>query len=681
MILHPMPTKPVTHSPTDSTETYLRKCKQNIEAEVWALVSNSRQAVSVTTTTTATGNGCIILSVFKSGMRIACDQLQYNLMVLRGSLCLLTRARADGSVLFEKGRSIPSSSSSGAFLIGYVKPYIQEHAAIVGFLQGAIPSILKDIALLGTSRTPFAYDKRPFSDAVASNALQRQGVLGLTYTVEGIQGPPGTGKSSTIFHIVNSAMPAGMVAIVTCVQNRAVDALACKFRSSDDIVFLVLGSPDRLGDTAKQYALESRVEMVSSVVVQRRCFERVVRVLMLLHSARHKRETSRQFKSVGWRRWWVLYSRWPLLMADLERWSVRRGEEEVALDEARQSASQSLASDATVLLCTVDALSRVSRLHNNNNKKKTTTTTTTGTKKQKRILLIIDEAGTVPEFKLPLAISLGVEAVIAVGDQNQLQPFTHTGVPNGFFHRLTKTVSPCMLEEQFRMHPDMSGFVSSSFYSSKLFTNPAIASLRCAVPHAGVHWVDYSDPHAESCRSGAMCNQLELEILREFMVNHVSGIISEGKTVMLVTFYREQFHLLMLLGEKLGWVGTRITEGTKTERYFTHPCFRISTVDASQGSESDVVVLSCVRCNPRHDIGFLSHPNRVCVALSRARERLVLVGSSRTLSAKSNVWRALHALAQKKSGYFSDSLSVCFKNHPTTTTAPLLIQGVPSAGL
>ena len=671
-----MPTKPVTHSSTDSTETYLRKCKQNIEAEVWALVSNSRQVVNVTTTTTAgnnNNNGCI-LSVFKSGVRIPCDQLQYNLLVLRGSLCLLTRARADGSVLFEKGRLIPSSSPSGSFLIGYVKPYIQEHAAIVGFLQGAtttaaIPSILKDIALL--SRTRFAYDKRPFSDAVASNALQRQGVLGLTCTVEGIQGPPGTGKSSTIFHIVNSAMPAGMVAIITCVQNRAVDALACKFQSSDNIVFLVLGSPDRLGDTAKQFALESRVEMVPSVVVQRKAFERVVRVLLLLHSARHKRETSRQFKSVGWRRWWVLHSRRPLLMADLERWSVRRGEEEAALDEARQSASQSLASDATVLLCTVDALSRVGRLQE---KMKLGG----GGGGRRRILMIIDEAGTVPEFKLPLAIlSLGVEAVIAVGDQNQLQPFTHTGVPNGFFHRLTKTVSPCMLEEQFRMHPDISGFVSSSFYGSKLFTNPTVASLRCAVPCAGVHWVDYSDPHAESCRSGAMCNQLELEILREFMVNHVSRlIISEGKTVMLVTFYREQFHLLMLLGEKLGLVGTRLLlQGAKTERYFTHPCFRISTVDASQGSESDVVVLSCVRCNPRHDIGFLSHPNRVCVALPRARERLVLVGSSQTLAAKSNVWRALHVLAQK-----SDFDRKCVHFENKNSSSPLL-QEVPRAGL
>ena len=55
------------------------------------------------------------------------------------------------------------------------------------------------------------------------------------------------------------------------------------------------------------------------------------------------------------------------------------------------------------------------------------------------------------------------------------------------------------------------------------------------------------------------------------------------------------------------------------------------------------MVLSCVRCDPEKGIGFLSHPNRICVALSRAKERLVVVGNSKTLTAKSAVWGALYA--------------------------------------
>lgn len=613
MILNPCLTKPVAHVCSDSAETYLLKCKQNIEAEIWSLVSNSRQEIKVVLM-----NGCIS-SVFKSGVCVPCDQLLYNLLVLKGSLCLVTRLRERG-VGFEKGKHLRQSQSS--FLVGYVKPFVYEYAAIVNFLEGTIPPILRDIASL-TCRTPFGYDKRPFSDKVASNALQQRSVLGLAYTVEGIQGPPGTGKSSTIFHIVNSAMPAGMVAIVTCVQNRAVDALACKFQSSS-IKFLVLGSPDRLGDTAKLYALESCVE--SAVVTEVMELSRVSRILDLILSACRKREASHRFTSSGWRRWWTIYSREPL-MEDLAAWSMRVGKETLALSEAKQSAAQLLSSEATVFLCTVDALCRLG--------------------KTRRRILIIDEAGTVPEYKLPLAVSLGIEAVIAVGDQSQLQPFTHTGMSNGFFHRLAKTVSISMLEEQFRMHPAISDLVSSSFYSNRLFTNPCIAEARCAVPCAGIHWVDYPDLHAETSRGGALCNDVELGILRVFMVGVLGGFLARGKSVMITTFYREQFHRLMQLGENLGLVGVRM-QGTKTERFFTHPLFRISTVDASQGSESDVLVLSCVRSNPKHHIGFLSQSNRVCVALSRAREHLIVIGSSRTLG-DSVMWGALFKAANQHS--------------------------------
>ena len=648
MILHPRATKPVGHASDDSAETYLRKCKQNIEAEVWSLVSSgSRQGVKVVVREDA------IVSVSNGGVFIPFEQLRHNLLIFGGRLCLVTRARGDKGMGFEEGIRL----SSGSWLIGYVKPYMVEYAVIAGYLAGvSIPSILKDVAVL-TTRTPFAYAQRPFSDAVASNALQRKSVLGLQHTVEGIQGPPGTGKSSTIFHIVNSAMPDDMVAIVTCVQNRAVDALACKFQSSA-IRFLVIGSPDRLGDTAKQHSLESLVEKDSIVISQKGSLQKVSRILDLIHSARRKRQAARQFKCSGWRRWWAAYSRQPL-MGDLVVWSKLFEEAESSLRSARQLASDSISTDTTVFMCTVDALFRV------------------GKSGPKRRILIIDEAGTVPDYKLPLAVSLGVEAVIAVGDQNQLQPFTHTDVPNGFFHRLAETISPSMLEEQFRMHPEISRFVSSSFYDHRLFTNPLTAEARCSVPLAGVHWIDYPDTNAESSsRNGAVCNHVELKMLKTFMLEVEARFLMHGKTVMIISFYREQHHLLMRMGEGIGLVGTRL-EGTKTEQYFTHPNFRISTVDASQGSESDVVILSCVRCNAKNKIGFLSHPNRLCVALSRARERLIVLGSSRTLTSKNAIWKGLFNASQVGSS-FQENSSIPFdlEDHVWET-----LQSVPIGGL
>lgn len=51
---------------------------------------------------------------------------------------------------------------------------------------------------------------------------------------------------------------------------------------------------------------------------------------------------------------------------------------------------------------------------------------------------------------------------------------------------------------------------------------------------------------------------------------------------------------------------------------------QVSTVDAFQGAEKEVIVLSCVRT--RH-VGFIDSARRVNVALTRGRRHLLLVGS------------------------------------------------------
>ena len=60
----------------------------------------------------------------------------------------------------------------------------------------------------------------------------------------------------------------------------------------------------------------------------------------------------------------------------------------------------------------------------------------------------------------------------------------------------------------------------------------------------------------------------------------------------------------------------------------------VGTVDSFQGSEADIVIVSMVRNNPmtgRSGLGFLSDPRRMNVLLSRAKSKLVIVGSLRFL--------------------------------------------------
>jgi len=55
---------------------------------------------------------------------------------------------------------------------------------------------------------------------------------------------------------------------------------------------------------------------------------------------------------------------------------------------------------------------------------------------------------------------------------------------------------------------------------------------------------------------------------------------------------------------------------------------KIDTVDSYQGKENRIIILSITRSCPKLSTGFLYLPNRINVALSRAMDRLVIVGAS-----------------------------------------------------
>lgn len=56
---------------------------------------------------------------------------------------------------------------------------------------------------------------------------------------------------------------------------------------------------------------------------------------------------------------------------------------------------------------------------------------------------------------------------------------------------------------------------------------------------------------------------------------------------------------------------------------------RVTPIDNYQGEENDIIILSLVRSNEEGIVGFLKTDNRVCVALSRARNGLYVFGNFR----------------------------------------------------
>jgi hypothetical protein len=99
---------------------------------------------------------------------------------------------------------------------------------------------------------------------------------------------------------------------------------------------------------------------------------------------------------------------------------------------------------------------------------------------------------------------------------------------------------------------------------------------------------------------------------------------SEKKSIGVISFYGEQVK--------------RLDRMIHQELHLSHLIIRTGTVDRFQGMEMDVILLSMVRNhqNKQDDIGFAKDYRRLNVALSRARELLVLIGSTKMFTERTN---------------------------------------------
>lgn len=97
-------------------------------------------------------------------------------------------------------------------------------------------------------------------------------------------------------------------------------------------------------------------------------------------------------------------------------------------------------------------------------------------------------------------------------------------------------------------------------------------------------------------------------------------------------------------------------------------CFlqvRISTIDNFQGEENDIILLSLVRSNQDNRAGFVNDNNRACVALSRARKGLYVIGNFECVTSKSKIWTAV-VEDVKEQGCFGRVLPLACQRHANT---------------
>lgn len=261
--------------------------------------------------------------------------------------------------------------------------------------------------------------------------------------------------------------------------------------------------------------------------------------------------------------------------------------------------------------------------------------------------VIIDEAARANPLDLLIPMSLG-RKIILVGDHIQLPHILEEDVLEKFkkgkeqgvldflktslFERLFNQFGNkeagiervVTLLDDFRMHPTISQFISTTFYQGKVTPRCTIETRSHNLNlfhNRPVAWLDV--PIHKGGESAGMSKSREVEV--EVIKNRLQDILQANAdySIGIISFYSQQSGLLQAEIDKMPFEwGKRILVGT---------------VDAFQGREFDIVFLSAVRSNTeranlRRQVGFLSSANRLCVALSRAKRLLVVVGDSETVA-------------------------------------------------
>ncbi len=271
--------------------------------------------------------------------------------------------------------------------------------------------------------------------------------------------------------------------------------------------------------------------------------------------------------------------------------------------------------------------------------------------------VIVDEAARASPMELVVAMQAG-KRVLLVGDHLQLPPsYPQTveaeaakllGVSRKDFRRINNfkrafsstygQAAGRTLRIQYRMASAINTLVSHCFYSDSPLEVGREApgdeyQLLPAFLSKQVVWVDTQDQgrsafhRSAGTHEGALVNEVEaaavVEVVRAIVsssnfVQRVTELDNSGEALIgVIAMYAAQRDLIRRKLEQADWaVGLR-------------DLFTVGTVDSYQGKENRIIVLSVVR-NSAGDghIGFLSDPERINVAMSRAKDRLVIVSSS-----------------------------------------------------
>jgi superfamily I DNA and/or RNA helicase len=299
--------------------------------------------------------------------------------------------------------------------------------------------------------------------------------------------------------------------------------------------------------------------------------------------------------------------------------------------------------------------------------------------------VIMDEASKATPPELALPVVYGKKSII-VGDHRQLPPMidgeeikdllvsigekalaktlSHKEFEISQFERLFVNIDDSIrgtFDTQYRMHPAINEAISQ-FYKDD-------GGLNCGLPLEETYhnsfekwdsryhglkfksiitpethtiWIDVKTPEIKEGTSRV--NFGEIEAIDNILtaLKNSNGKNEFDKWLSNKTLEEKQIGLISFYGKQIHYINKMLKE-----KHNEVP-IRLSTVDRFQGMERNIIIVSMVRSNklasfqgqqpdeiygelgysPQESLGFAESPNRLNVALSRARRLLIVVGNS-----------------------------------------------------
>jgi ATP-dependent RNA/DNA helicase IGHMBP2 len=388
-----------------------------------------------------------------------------------------------------------------------------------------------------------------------------------------VHGPPGTGKTTTLVEAIVQLVTAGEKVLVSAPSNTAVDNIA-KGLIGQGIKLLRVGNTSKVDETIFSHTPEGKLN----------------------NSKQLKEIKQLKIRAEEFRKMALKYKR-SFGKAEREQRNLLFKEVKnirVEIKKLQAYNEEKLFEEAQVIAGTPIGLydAGVDHLH--------------------FATLVIDEAGQCIE---PLAWCIFplADKMVLAGDHWQLPPtvLSNEAAKLGFTRSVLEAAIPTvntihLLNVQYRMRQTIAGFSSEYFYKGLLQTAAHLADTGTHLTFIDTAGSGYNEKHGPDGTS--LQNEGELNIVRHLIE---TAVLNTTQTAFIspysgqVTAAKEQLPKEM----------------------------RISTIDSFQGQEKESIILSLVRSNDDGDIGFLKDYRRMNVAITRAKDQLIVIGDSATIGA------------------------------------------------